>query len=103
MARYRKCLPSGKKAGQRCDVCCAGSSLVRGSTVWLPGPIFINGAFGPGEKMIVPSGPHAPPRPGGESSAKSTAVPALISTFFSPPREKNPSQRLSGDQNRKYG
>ena len=53
-----------------------------------------------GENRITPPGPQAPPRPNG-ASATTCAEPPLISIVFSLASAKNPSERLSGDQNGK--
>src|SRR5580704_7860679 len=97
MAVYRKCLPSGRKNGQRWEVCSAGSIFVIG--VGVP-PVALTrkrGAAGVGEKIITPSAPHAPPRDS-DASATTCAEPPLRSIVFSLASAKKPSERLSGDQ-----
>src|SRR5580698_3167774 len=96
MARYRKCLPSGRKNGQRWEVCCVKSSFVTGTGVPPPAFTRISGDCVLAEKRITPSAPHAPPRPKGASAT--TCTEPLKSTVFNLPSAKNPSDRLSGDQ-----
>src|SRR5215831_8180404 len=94
---YKKCRPSGKKLGHRCDPSCSEpSSLVTSETVppldaTLKIPVF------PLANRIVPSLPQDAPR----------GIPALASTCTGPPpagiflifpSAKNPIQWPSGDQ-----
>src|SRR5277367_3911830 len=97
MARYQKCLPSGRKNGQRCEVCWAASIFVTATGVPPLVLTRIKGAMGLGENRITPSAPQAPPRPK-MTSASDCAEPPLISIVFSLFSAKKPSDRLSGDQ-----
>src|ERR1700733_7416722 len=94
------CLPSGRKAGQRCDVCRDGSILVSGSAGAPSFALtFIKGASGAGENTITPAEPHAPPRPCGAAATSVGGPPFRSTRFISPfPTIKNASERLSGDQ-----
>jgi len=56
-----------------------------------------SGLPGPRANNIVPSGPHVPPRP--LASASVCGDPPPMSIRFSLPPAKNPTERLSGDQN----
>src|SRR2546428_9089174 len=97
--RERKLWPSGRKQGQRtlssrrdsssfvtplgvppaADICCSAPALS-------------------GAKTITPSRFQAPPRAKGASQSVSAGPPAA-SIFLSFPSAKNPTKRLSGDQN----
>src|ERR1700747_2735498 len=100
MAKYRKCLPSGKNAGQRCEVYTDASSLVSGAGKPPLALICSNGAIGEGENTITPLELHAPPRPSWASQS-ACAVVAFNSIIFIFPPAKNPSECPSGDQNGK--
>src|SRR5579864_2626789 len=96
MAKYRKCVPSGRENGQRWEVW-DSSSLV--SEVGEP-PLAltcIKAAVGAGENTITPLGTHAPPRPSRASQTTWAALPS-ISIVFNLFPAKNPIERLSGDQ-----
>src|SRR5579884_1502629 len=97
IAKYRKCLPSGRKNGQRCEECRLVSNFVSG--VGEP-PLALTcskAPIGDGENTITPVELQAPPRPSCASQI-ACAVVALRSMIRSLPLAKNPSERLSGDQ-----
>src|SRR6516164_9528829 len=97
MARYRKCFPSGRANGQRCDVWRKESILVISTGV---PPLALTrrmGEFGDAENRIFPSGPQAPPRPSWASQTM-TGAPPLSSIVFNFPSAKNPSEPPLGDQ-----
>src|SRR5579863_9833106 len=56
------------------------------------------GEIGPAENRITSSGPHVAPRPS-VASQTTCAAPPLRSIVFSLVSAKNPTERLSGDQN----
>src|SRR5271170_4950803 len=96
MNRYRKCFPSGRKNGQRCEVC-AGSTLVMGTGV---PPLALTRTIGDcasGANKIVPPGAQVPPRPKGASQT-ANGDPPLRSIVFNLAPAKKPTDRLSGDQ-----
>src|SRR5215470_2665395 len=65
IAEYRKCFPSGRKNGQRCDVCKFGSIFV--TSAEFPPLAFTRriGDCALAEYRITPPGPQVPPRPRG--------------------------------------
>src|SRR5579864_7504801 len=97
MAKYKKCLPSGRKNGQRCDEYTAGSSFVSEAEEPPLTLICESGAMGDAEKTITPLGLHVAPRPSCASQSV-CAVVLLSSNVFILPSAKNPIERLSGDQ-----
>src|SRR5579872_6361025 len=92
-----KCLPSGRKNGQRCEVCCVVSRLVASTGVPPAALTRISPDCVLGENRMTPPGPHAPPRPKGASAMICGESP-LISMVLSLPSAKNPRERLSGAQ-----
>src|SRR5271166_726544 len=97
MAKYRKCVPPGRKNGQRWEECRLVSNVVSG--VGEP-PLALTcskAPIGDGENAMTPVGLQAPPRPSCASQTVS-AVVALRSMVRSLPLAKKPRARLSGDQ-----
>src|SRR5262252_9032193 len=97
MAKYKKCVPSGRKMGHRCEEYRAGFSLVTSEGAPPEALIWDNAAMGEGENTITPLILQLAPRPSC-ASQRICAVVALSSIVFSLPFAKNPRDRLSGDQ-----
>src|SRR5437879_1872939 len=95
------CRPSGKRKGQRwLDSCRDASRLVRALASPPAAATMDSGANGAGQKKITSWRLHAPPRPlGAEQSV--CAGPPEASILLRLPAAKNPTKRLSGDQNGK--
>src|ERR671936_2606643 len=94
----RKCLPSGRKKGQRCAgpilgpllrVTCSGMPPLDGTRYKGPATL--------GAKRMASSLFHVPPKPSGDSQTTWTPPP-LMSIVFSLESEKKPIWRLSGAQ-----
>src|ERR1700686_4858624 len=92
----RKCVPSGRKDGQRCLAApfsfVTAAALPPSSETCQIGPPF-------GEKRIPLSLLQVPPPKSPPESARTVTGPPFTPTFFNFFPEPNPMKRLSGDQN----
>src|SRR5580693_5634636 len=98
-AKKRKCLLSGKNCGQRWLL--SFSVPLSVVTCWGVPPdaaMRKTGLDTLGVKRIVPSAPQVPPRPIAISQ-RARGGPPDTSNRFSLPLAKNPTERLSADQN----
>src|SRR5947208_11147242 len=95
----KKCLPSGRNEGHRCENSrsCA-LILVTGSGLPPVASTRQSGPDGAEEKMITPCRPHVPPRPFTPSQI-TCGGPPPTSMRFNFPFEKKATDWLSGDQN----
>src|SRR5271169_5861634 len=75
-----------------------GLSLVAGAGVPPDADTFSSAEKGAGLKTMIPSRLHAPPPPP-DASHNVKGGPPDASIFLSFPSAKNPTKRLSGDQN----
>src|SRR5439155_2264781 len=96
LKRYKKCLPSGRKTGEK-GLLLLASTLLTG--VHVP-PVASTRSRGPWDvKRITPSRFQAPgPPPPIPVSHKTWTAPPLAGMVLSFPSAKNPMERLSGDQ-----
>ena len=91
-------MPSGSHSGKRWDPSWRVMSLSVNVVVPPPEKDTRRMPEGPVPARIVPSGPHAPPR-GSGTPVISNAGPPTALTLLSFPSAKNPTDKLSGDQN----
>src|SRR5580693_2473238 len=99
LAQYKKCLPSGRKAGQRWLFSLRDISNFEIVSVFPPAAeTRSNGDVVLGVKTIVPSEPQAPPRAFATSHKLCGGPPSAL-IFFSLPLAKNPNSCPSADQN----
>src|SRR6266481_215956 len=97
-ARKRKCRPSGRKYGQRCEISFFDtSSVVTGTDTPPEAETRWMGELTLGAKRMVPSRFQVPPRPSAASQSV-RAGPPEGSMILSLPPAKNPTNRPSGDQ-----
>src|SRR5580700_4964913 len=96
----KKCSPSGKKTGQRCETFLEGSNAfsVTGARLLPSAFIFHIHPAAWGEKTITPLGLQLPPRPL-VAVASVCGAPPESATFFNLPSAKNATKASSGDQN----
>src|SRR5580704_9562760 len=96
----KKCSPSGKKTGQRCETIFVASYAfsVSGPRLLPSAFIFHNQPAACGEKTITPLRLQLPPRPL-VAVASAWGVPPETATFFNLPSAKNATYASSGDQN----
>src|SRR5215472_108133 len=95
-AAKRKCSPSGRNRGQHWRFPTAAAEATGAALP--PAEETLYTVLQLGENKITPLGPHEPPKETG-ASASVIGGPPRVSIFFSFSSAKNPSQRLSGDQN----